>query len=164
MQKFNTIQHQSGHLQGIFSRGIVNNGYANKTEMFAQRTRNLPSAGILRGTQDNAVARAVYVCAGYSWRYLVVLNLQVYFWIGHDRFPQRIPAFHLDWLGHFCNKGTFAKLPETKCVQSILVCILSHIGYTNLADFVHPRKLVRSAGTYFSYLTQSVLGPGRATF
>ena len=26
-----------------------------------------------------------------------------------------------------------------------------------LADFVHPRKLVRSTGTYFSYLTQSVL-------
>ncbi len=38
--------------------------------------------------------------------------------------------------GHFCihvlNKGTFAKL-------------LLHMGYTCLADFMHPRKLVRSA-------------------
>ena len=30
------------------------------------------------------------------------------------------------------------------------------MGYTCLADIVHPRKLVRSAGTYVSYLTQSV--------
>ncbi len=31
------------------------------------------------------------------------------------------------------------------------------MGYTYLADFVHPRMLVRSAGTYFSYFTQSVI-------
>ena len=26
--------------------------------------------------------------------------------------------------GHFCNKGTFAKFTETKCVQSILVYLI----------------------------------------
>ena len=31
-----------------------------------------------------------------------------------------------------------------------------HISYNCLTDFVHPRELHRSAGTYFPYLTQSV--------
>ena len=34
--------------------------------------------------------------------------------------------------------------------------VLLHISYTCLANFVHPWELRRSAGTYFSYLTQSV--------
>ena len=35
--------------------------------------------------------------------------------------------------------------------------VCNGLGYTCLADFVHPWKLKRLGGTYFSYLPQSVL-------
>ena len=76
--------------------------------------------------------------------------------------------------GHICNDDIFARSIEMKCVQwilvrmsqrwklvmvidvvNILLCI--YVGSNCLADFVHPRELQRLAGTYFPYLTQSVI-------
>ena len=47
---------------------------------------------------------------------------------------------------HFCMFGC------------LLQGILLHMSYTCLANFVHPRWLARSLGTYLPYMTQSVYG------
>ena len=59
--------------------------------------------------------------------------------------------------GHICKKDIIARFIEMKWMQSILVGILLHMSHTCLVDFVHPRRLKRSGGTYFPYLTQQVI-------
>ncbi len=54
------------------------------------------------------------------------------------------------------NQTSFFK-PQDSFIYPVLDCgILWHMSYTCLADFVHPRKLQRSGGTYFLSFTLSV--------
>ncbi len=60
--------------------------------------------------------------------------------------------------GHSCNGYIFWSFMETMCVQWIKV----HMSYTCLVNFVLHKKRQRSAGTYISYLPQSVtMGQGQ---
>ncbi len=66
-----------------------------------------------------------------------------------------------DWLREprdpRCNiqlQTSFVK-PKDSFMYPILECV--HMSYTCLTDFVRPRELLRSAGTYFLSFTQSVI-------
>ncbi len=59
---------------------------------------------------------------------------------------RNIPILPID--RNFCRLKLTA--PPTNCTENLK---------KNKANFVHLRKLVRSAGIYFSYLPQSVKGP-----
>ncbi len=62
------------------------------------------------------------------------------------KFGKRALRLTVSSTGDCCNEDVFSRSLLTKCMS-----------YTCLADFVHPRKLHWSAGTYFPYLMQSVL-------